>query len=76
MPLQLFVVHNNSSCGGSIGPMVSAALGARALDLSNLQLSIHSICEAGGTHDVQHGICLFTHFFKQYLELSNTIFVD
>jgi aspartyl aminopeptidase len=76
VPLQLFVVRNDSSCGSTIGPMLSAALGARTLDLGNPQLSMHSIRETGGTHDVAHAIRLFTGFFKHYSELSKTILVD
>ncbi|GKZ17121.1 hypothetical protein AbraIFM66951_006808 [Aspergillus brasiliensis] len=76
VPLQLFVVRNDSSCGSTIGPMLSAALGARTLDLGNPQLSMHSIRETGGTYDVAHSIRLFTGFFKHYADLSKTIFVD
>ncbi|KAJ5594100.1 Aspartyl aminopeptidase [Penicillium hispanicum] len=76
VPLQLFVVRNDSSCGSTIGPMLSAALGARTLDLGNPQLSMHSIRETGGTHDVAYAIRLFTGFFQHYSGLSQTIFVD
>lgn len=76
VPLQLFVVRNDSSCGSTIGPMLSAALGARTLDLGNPQLSMHSIRETGGTYDVDYAIRLFTGFFQHYSALSKTIFVD
>ncbi|CEL07351.1 peptidase M18 [Aspergillus pseudodeflectus] len=76
VPLQLFVVRNDSSCGSTIGPMLSAALGARTLDLGNPQLSMHSIRETGGTYDVAHSIRLFKSFFKHYGSTSQTIFVD
>lgn len=76
VPLQLFVVRNDSSCGSTIGPMLSAALGARTLDLGNPQLSMHSIRETGGTYDVTHSIRLFKSFFQHYASTSQTILVD
>lgn len=76
VPLQLFVVRNDSSCGSTIGPMLSAALGTRTLDLGNPQLSMHSIRETGGTYDVAYAIRLFTGFFQHYSSLSEKIFVD
>lgn len=76
VPLQLFVVRNDSSCGSTIGPMLSASLGARTLDLGNPQLSMHSCRETGGTHDVHHAIRLFTSFLQNYSTLEKTILVD
>jgi aspartyl aminopeptidase len=76
VPLQLFVVRNDSSCGSTIGPMLSASLGARTLDLGNPQLSMHSCRETGGAHDVHHAVRLFTSFFQNYSTLEKTILVD
>lgn len=76
VPLQLFVVRNDSSCGSTIGPMLSAALGTRTLDLGNPQLSMHSIRETGGVYDVDHAIRLFESFFRNYSELERMIVVD
>jgi aspartyl aminopeptidase len=76
VPLQLFVVRNDSSCGSTIGPMLSAAMGARTLDLGNPQLSMHSIRETGGAHDVEHAVNLFESFFENFEELEKTIIVD
>ncbi|SLM34417.1 aspartyl aminopeptidase [Lasallia pustulata] len=76
VPLQLFVVRNDSSCGSTIGPMLSAALGVRTLDLGNPQLSMHSIRETGGVYDVEYGIKLFESFFEHYSDLEGKIFVD
>lgn len=76
VPLQLFVVRNDSSCGSTIGPMLSAALGTRTLDLGNAQLSMHSIRETGGIYDVDYAIKLFESFFVHYNELGRSFTID
>jgi aspartyl aminopeptidase len=76
VPLQLFVVRNDSSCGSTIGPMLSAALGTRTLDLGNPQLSMHSIRETGGAYDVEHAVRLFESFFEHFSELESKILID
>ena len=76
VPLQLFVVRNDSSCGSTIGPMLAGKLGSRTLDLGNPQLSMHSIRECAGAYDVGYGISLFESFYEHYGELEKTIIVD
>ncbi|KEZ42556.1 Aspartyl aminopeptidase [Scedosporium apiospermum] len=76
VPLQLFVVRNDSPCGSTIGPMLSAKMGVRTLDLGNPQLSMHSIRETGGTHDVKVAVELFRSFYESYGELEEKIIVD
>ena len=76
VPLQMFVVRNDSSCGSTIGPMLSAALGTRTLDLGNAQLSMHSIRETSGVYDVAYAIKLFQSFFENFSELEGKILVD
>jgi aspartyl aminopeptidase len=76
VPLQLFVVRNDSPCGSTIGPMLSAALGARTVDLGNPQLSMHSIRECGGAFDVEHAVRLFESYFEHYSKLEAMILVD
>lgn len=76
VPLQLFVVRNDSPCGSTIGPMLSAALGTRTLDLGNPQLSMHSIRECGGVYDIEHAIRLFESFYEHFAELEAKILVD
>jgi len=56
--------------------MLSAAMGARTLDLGNPQLSMHSIRETGGAHDVEHAVNLFESFFTNFEELEKKIIVD
>ncbi|KAK0763028.1 hypothetical protein N5P37_004011 [Trichoderma harzianum] len=76
VPLQLFVVRNDSPCGSTIGPGLAAKLGMRTLDLGNPQLSMHSIRETGGTADVGNAIKLFAKFFGSYGEIEPKILVD
>lgn len=76
VPLQLFVVRNDSRCGSTIGPMLSAALGARTIDVGNPQLAMHSIRETCGAYDAEHGVNLFDGFFENFGELEPKIMVD
>ncbi|KAI9490473.1 aminopeptidase I zinc metalloprotease-domain-containing protein [Zychaea mexicana] len=76
IPIQEFVVRNDSPCGSTIGPMLSAKLGLRTVDVGNPQLSMHSIREVGGTDDVKHGIDLLQVFFEEFAELEARIVVD
>ncbi|KAM4057116.1 aminopeptidase I zinc metalloprotease (M18) domain-containing protein [Hirsutella rhossiliensis] len=76
VPLQLFVVRNDSPCGSTIGPGLAARMGMRTLDLGNPQLSMHSIRETGGTADVEHGLKLFHQFYHSYGRLESKILVD
>ncbi|KAL2271844.1 hypothetical protein VTJ83DRAFT_1215 [Remersonia thermophila] len=76
VPLQLFVVKNDSPCGSTIGPMLSAKLGVRTLDMGNPQLSMHSIRETGGSQDVESAIRLFEGFLGRFGELEGKILVD
>lgn len=76
VPLQLFVVRNDSPCGSTIGPMMSAKLGVRTLDLGNPQLSMHSVRETGGSRDVELAIRLFESFYESYGEMEAKFFVD
>ena len=66
VPLQLFVVRNDSSCGSTIGPMLSAALGMRTIDVGNAQLSMHSIRETAGALDLENSVNLFDSFYRNF----------
>ncbi|KAI8971486.1 peptidase M18 [Mycotypha africana] len=76
IPIQEFVVRNDSPCGSTIGPMLSAKLGLRTIDVGNPQLSMHSIREVGGVDDVKHGIHLLKAFFELFPSVDSKIIVD
>ncbi|KAF7728929.1 hypothetical protein EC973_005324 [Apophysomyces ossiformis] len=70
IPVQEFVVRNDSPCGSTIGPMLSAKLGLRTIDVGNPQLSMHSIREIGGVDDVRNGIRLLEETDSQNRDIG------
>ncbi|KAJ3129732.1 hypothetical protein HK100_008456 [Physocladia obscura] len=76
VPLQEFVVRNDSPCGSTIGPMLSAKLGLRTIDVGNPQLSMHSIRETCGVEDVGSAIDLFQSFFEEFAAVDKRVTVD
>jgi aspartyl aminopeptidase len=51
VPCQEFAMRADLPCGSTIGPVVAARLGVRALDVGNPMLSMHSVRELCGTRD-------------------------
>ncbi len=76
IPLQKFVVRNDSMCGSTIGPILSSSTGIRTIDVGIPQLSMHSIREMCGVTDVLHATNLFRAFFTEFRDLDNKLYVD
>lgn len=76
VPMQLFVIRNDSPCGSTIGPMIAAKLGIRTLDIGNPQLSMHSIRETCGSKDIEQLVNLFRTYFEKYTTIESKIIVD
>ena len=76
IPLQLFIIRNDKTSGGTIGPMLSARLGLRTLDLGSPQLSMHSIRECAGVQDLEYASQLFQSFFTYYADLGPKYLAD
>lgn len=72
-PVQEFVVRNDCGCGSTIGPVLSANTGIRAIDVGCPQLSMHSIRETMGVKDLTHGLALFRAFFKDFSAVDGSI---
>lgn len=66
VPIQEFVVKNDSPCGSTIGPILSSLSGIKAVDIGNPMLSMHSIREMCGTVDVYYLTALIQSFFMNY----------
>jgi len=73
--VQEFEVRNDIPCGSTVGPMLSK-IGIRTVDVGNSMLSMHSIREMAGSHDVQHVIDFFTSFFEGFSKLDQSLKVD
>lgn len=73
--VQEFEVRNDMACGSTVGPMLSK-IGLRTVDVGNAMLSMHSIRETGGSHDVQHAIDAFSSFFDGFARLDGDLLVD
>ena len=61
---QRFQIRNDSRSGGTVGPMLSTALGVKAADAGMPQLSMHSIRATTGSLDPGLGV----RFFKGFLD--------
>lgn len=68
--LQLMQNRNDAGGGGTVGPMLSAATGIRAIDAGIPQLSMHSIRATTGDRDPGLGVQLFKGFFDHYEEVD------
>ena len=68
--VQEFMVKNDCPCGTTIGPIISSRTGLRTVDVGVPSLSMHSIRETMGVHDVDNSYQLFRSFFRSFAELD------
>jgi len=71
--LQDFVVKNDCPCGSTIGPIMATRYGVRAADIGLPQLSMHSIREMGGVHDITLGYEFFRAFLRDFRSLDDAL---
>ncbi|MCJ1287611.1 hypothetical protein MMC26_006963 [Xylographa opegraphella] len=69
--LQVFQIRNDSRSGGTVGPMLSAMTGIRAIDAGLPQLSMHSIRATTGSLDPGLGVKLFAGFFDHFEDVDS-----
>ena len=51
-------------------------LGLRTVDVGCAMLSMHSVRETAGSHDVQHAVDFFIGFFEGFAEVDAQLSVD
>lgn len=73
VPIQEFIVRNDSLCGSTIGPMMAAKCGMKTIDIGAPQFAMHSIRETCGVVDLLYYQKLFAVFFEEYSELSEQL---
>ncbi|KAH8118405.1 aspartyl aminopeptidase [Phellopilus nigrolimitatus] len=73
--VQAYEVRNDMACGSTVGPMLSK-IGIRTVDVGNPMLSMHSIRETAGSHDIQSAIDLFSSFFEGFATLDKTLSLE
>jgi aspartyl aminopeptidase len=66
IPIQEFIVKQDSPCGTTIGPIIAGKLGIKTADIGIPQFAMHSIREMCGVVDLYHYRRFFEEFFKSY----------
>lgn len=73
VPVAEFAVRSDMACGSTIGPILSAGLGIRTVDVGLPQLAMHSIRETTSVRDVWLGYRAFLSFYTNASELDARI---
>lgn len=71
VPVQDFVVKNDSPCGSTIGPITSSKLGVRTIDIGAPQWAMHSCRETCASSDAAHLYNLCKAFFELFREVDS-----
>ncbi|NOQ14669.1 MAG: M18 family aminopeptidase [Methyloprofundus sp.] len=64
VPYQKYAHRTDIPCGSTIGPMASAKLGIRTVDVGNAMWAMHSIRESAGVLDHRYMLDTMRYFFK------------
>ncbi|KAI6782394.1 vacuolar aminopeptidase 1 [Emericellopsis cladophorae] len=67
---QTFQIRNDSRSGGTVGPMLSSAMGVRSADVGSPQLSMHSVRATTGALDPGLGALFFKSFLDHWEQID------
>lgn len=73
VPIQEFVVRNDSACGSTIGPIVASKTGIKSVDVGAPMWGMHSIRETGGVLDGVYYRDLFVSFYNNYEKINHDL---
>ena len=76
VPLQEFVVRQDTGCGSTIGPILATQTGIRTIDVGIAQLSMHSIREMCGVDDLDSTLTWFRCFFSKFSSVDTSLRAD
>lgn len=75
IPVQKFVVRNDSGCGSTIGPILATSCGIRTIDVGVPQLSMHSLREMCGVADLESSFKLIVAFYEQFTAMDKKMII-
>lgn len=73
VPLQEFVVRNDSPCGSTIGPIIASKTGIKTVDIGAPMWGMHSIRETGGVLDGLYYRELFRSFYLHFESIKHNL---
>jgi aspartyl aminopeptidase len=73
VPIQEFVVKNDSPCGSTIGPIISSKTGIKTVDIGAPMWGMHSIRETCGILDGSHYRDLMKSFYDNFESIDHDL---
>lgn len=70
VPIQTYNHRTDLACGSTIGPIISAKLGVRTVDVGSPMWAMHSCRESAGVLDHEYMIKALTAFYQHALVLA------
>lgn len=76
VPIQEFIVRQDSPCGTTIGPIITSHVGIKTVDVGIPQLAMHSIREMCGVMDLLYYRNFYEEFFASYEQLIGKLNIN